>query len=142
MVEALMAAEIPVMGHLGLTPQSVNTMGGYRVQGRDDNAAHALMLGAKAIAAAGCFAVVLEGIPERVGSAITESVDVPTIGIGAGPSCDGQVLVVHDLLGLNASVPKFVRRYAELADDATAAVAAYAADVRSGAFPADNEVYH
>ncbi len=86
--------------------------------------------------------MVLEGVPERVGSAITESVDVPTIGIGAGPTCDGQVLVVHDLLGLNASVPKFVRRYAELADDATAAVAAYAADVRSGAFPADNEVYH
>jgi 3-methyl-2-oxobutanoate hydroxymethyltransferase len=142
MIEALVAAEIPVMGHLGLTPQSVNTMGGYRVQGRDDAGAHALMLGAKAIAAAGCFAVVLEGVPERVGSAITESVDVPTIGIGAGPTCDGQVLVIHDLLGLNASVPKFVRRYAELADDATAAVAAYAADVRSGAFPADNEVYH
>ena len=114
MIEALVAAEIPVMGHLGLTPQSVNAMGGYRVQGRDDAAAHALTLAAKAIAAAGCFAVVLEGIPERVGAAITESFDVPTIGIGAGPACDGQVLVLHDLLGLNASVPKFVRRYAEL----------------------------
>jgi 3-methyl-2-oxobutanoate hydroxymethyltransferase len=142
MIEALVSAEIPVMGHLGLTPQSVNVMGGYRVQGRDDAAAHALTVGAKAIVAAGCFAVVLEGIPERVGASITESLEVPTIGIGAGPACDGQVLVLHDLLGLNATVPKFVRRYAELGDLATAAVAAYAADVRSGAFPADAEVYH
>jgi 3-methyl-2-oxobutanoate hydroxymethyltransferase len=142
MIEALLAAEIPVMGHLGLTPQSVNTMGGYRVQGRDDAAAHSLMVGAKSIVAAGCFAVVVEGVPERVGSALTDALEVPTIGIGAGPACDGQVLVLHDLLGLNASVPKFVRRYAELADDATAAVAAYAADVRTGGFPADSEVYH
>jgi 3-methyl-2-oxobutanoate hydroxymethyltransferase len=142
MVEALLAAEIPVMGHLGLTPQSVNVMGGYRVQGRDDVAANALAIGAKAIVAAGCFAVVLEGVPEHVGSVITDSLEVPTIGIGAGPNCDGQVLVLHDLLGLNPTVPKFVRRYAELGDSATAAVAAYAADVRSGAFPADTEVYH
>ncbi len=142
MIEALVSAEIPVMGHLGLTPQSVHVMGGYRVQGRDDAAAHLLTLGAKAVVAAGCFSVVLEGVPEALGSAITDSLDVPTIGIGAGPGCDGQVLVLHDLLGVNARVPKFVRRYAELADDATAAVAAYAADVRSGAFPADAEVYH
>jgi 3-methyl-2-oxobutanoate hydroxymethyltransferase len=142
MIEALVSAEIPVMGHLGLTPQSVHVMGGYRVQGRDDAAAHLLTLGAKAVVAAGCFGVVLEGVPEALGSAITDSLDVPTIGIGAGPGCDGQVLVLHDLLGVNARVPKFVRRYAELADDATAAVAAYAADVRSGAFPADAEVYH
>jgi 3-methyl-2-oxobutanoate hydroxymethyltransferase len=142
MIEALVAAEIPVVGHLGLTPQSVNAMGGYRVQGRDDAAAHALTLAAKAISAAGCFAVVIEGVPERVGEAITESLDVPTVGIGAGPACDGQVLVLHDLLGLNAGVPKFVRRYAELEVAAVAAVAAYAADVRSGAFPADAEVYH
>jgi 3-methyl-2-oxobutanoate hydroxymethyltransferase len=142
MIEALVAAEIPVMGHLGLTPQSVNVMGGYRVQGRDQAAAHSLSVDAKAIAAAGCFAVVVEGVPESVGSAITDSLDVPTIGIGAGPACDGQVLVVHDLLGLNARVPKFVRRYAELGDAATAAVAAFAADVRSGAFPADTETYH
>jgi 3-methyl-2-oxobutanoate hydroxymethyltransferase len=142
MIEALVAAEIPVMGHLGLTPQSVNTMGGYRVQGRDDAAAHALALDAEALVAAGCFAIVLEGVPEKVGAAITESVDVPTIGIGAGPACDGQVLVFHDLLGFNATAPKFVRRYADLASEATAAVAAYAADVRSGAFPADAEVYH
>ena len=142
MIEALVAAEIPVMGHLGLTPQSVNVMGGYRVQGRDQAAAHALSVDAKAIAAAGCFAVVLEGVPESVGAAITDSLEVPTIGIGAGPSCDGQVLVFHDVLGFNERVPKFVRRYAELGQAATAAVAAYAADVRSGAFPADAEVYH
>jgi 3-methyl-2-oxobutanoate hydroxymethyltransferase len=142
MIEALVAAEIPVMGHLGLTPQSVNVMGGFKVQGRSDAAAHALTLGAKAIVAAGCFAVVLEGVPGQVGAAITDEIEVPTIGIGAGPSCDGQVLVFHDLLGFNASVPKFVRRYAELGDDAVTAVTAYAADVRSGAFPADAEVYH
>jgi 3-methyl-2-oxobutanoate hydroxymethyltransferase len=142
MIEALVAAEIPVMGHLGLTPQSVNAMGGYRVQGRDDAAAHALTMAAEAIVAAGCFAVVIEGVPEKVGAAITESIDVPTIGIGAGPHCDGQVLVFHDLLGFNASTPKFVRRYADLGAAAVAAVAAYAEDVRSGAFPADAEVYH
>ena len=142
MIEALVAAEIPVMGHLGLTPQSINVMGGYRVQGRDQAAAHALTVDAKAIVAAGCFAVVLEGVPESVGAAITDSLEVPTIGIGAGPSCDGQVLVFHDVLGFNERVPKFVRRYAELGREATAALAAYAADVRSGAFPADAEVYH
>ncbi len=142
MVEALVAAEIPVMGHVGLTPQSVNAMGGYRVQARTDDAASALAADAKALAAAGCFAVVLEGVPERVGRSVTDSLEVPTIGIGAGPDCDGQVLVFHDLLGINASTPKFVRRYAELAEAATAAVAAFAADVRSGAFPADAEVYH
>ena len=142
MIEALVAAEIPVMGHLGLTPQSVHVMGGYRVQGRDQAAAHSLTVDAKAVAAAGCFAVVLEGVPESVGAAITDSLDVPTIGIGAGPACDGQVLVFHDLLGFNERVPKFVRRYAELGRAATEAVAAYAADVRSGAFPADAEVYH
>ena len=142
MIEALALAEIPVMGHVGLTPQSVNTMGGYRVQGRSDAAAHALTVGAKAVAAAGCFSVVLEGIPEQVGAAITDELEVPTIGIGAGAACDGQVLVFHDLLGFNASVPKFVRRYAELGEAATAAVAAFAADVRSGVFPGDAEVYH
>jgi 3-methyl-2-oxobutanoate hydroxymethyltransferase len=142
MVEALVAAEIPVMGHLGLTPQSVNAMGGYRVQARTDDSASALAVDAKALAAAGCFALVLEGVPERVGRMLTESLEVPTIGIGAGPDCDGQVLVFHDILGLNKSTPKFVRRYAELADAATAAVSAFAADVRSGAFPADAEVYH
>ena len=142
MIEALVSAEIPVMGHLGLTPQSVHTMGGYRVQGKGDAAAEALAADAKAIAAAGCFAIVLEGVPEGLGATITQQLDIPTIGIGAGPACDGQVLVFHDLLGLNPTTPKFVRRYAELAIAATEAVAAFAADVRSGAFPSDAEVYH
>jgi 3-methyl-2-oxobutanoate hydroxymethyltransferase len=142
MIEALVSAEIPVMGHLGLTPQSVNAFGGFKVQARDDGAALELVEGALAVEAAGVFAVVVEGVPEKVGAAVTEALGVPTIGIGAGPHCDGQVLVMHDLLGITGRTPKFVRRYAELAGSATAAVAAYAADVRSGAFPADAEVYH
>ncbi len=142
MIEALVRAEIPVMGHIGLTPQSVNAFGGFRVQARDDEAARLLVEGARAVEAAGAFAVVVEGVPEKVGAAVTEALDVPTIGIGAGPHCDGQVLVLHDLLGVTTRTAKFVRRYASLADDATAAVAAFAADVRSGAFPADAEVYH
>jgi 3-methyl-2-oxobutanoate hydroxymethyltransferase len=142
MVEALVNAEIPVMGHLGLTPQSVNALGGFRVQARDDEAASALVTGAQALVAAGAFAVVVEGVPEKVGYALTGAIDVPTIGIGAGAGCDGQVLVLHDLLGVTERTAKFVRRYAAMADDATAAVAAFAADVRSGAFPSDAEVYH
>lgn len=142
MIEALVAAEIPVMGHLGLTPQSVHAMGGYRVQGKGEAAAGRLVEDAKAIAAAGCFALVIEGVPESLGAVITEQVDIPTIGIGAGPSCDGQVLVFHDLLGLNHTTPKFVRRYADLATIATDAIAAYAADVRNGTFPSDAELYH
>ncbi len=143
MVEALIAAEIPVMGHVGLTPQSVHAMGGYRVQGRDHEAAEELLAGARALAAAGCFALVVEGVPAKLGAALTEEIDIPTIGIGAGPDCDGQVLVFHDVLGLgDRTPPKFVRRYAELAAVATEAVAAYAADVRSGAFPGDAETYH
>jgi len=142
MVEALVNAEIPVMGHLGLTPQSLHALGGFRVQARDDEAATALIIGAQALVEAGVFAIVVEGVPEKVGHALTEAIDVPTIGIGAGPGCDGQVLVLHDLLGVTERTAKFVRRYASMADDATAAVAAFAADVRSGAFPADTEVYH
>ncbi len=142
MIEALVAAEIPVMGHLGLTPQSVHALGGYRVQAKDEMAANLLATDAKALTAAGCFAIVLEGIPERVGEAVTEMLEVPTIGIGAGPGCDGQVLVFHDLLGLTPAVPKFVRRYAELEKAAVEAVAAFADDVRAGAFPSDAEVYH
>jgi len=142
MIEALVAAEIPVMGHIGLTPQSVHAFGGFRVQARDDDAARRLVAGARSVEAAGAFAVVVEGVPEKVGAAVTDALDVPTIGIGAGPHCDGQVLVLHDLLGVTPRTAKFVRRYANLADDATAAVAAFAADVRSGAFPADAEVYH
>jgi 3-methyl-2-oxobutanoate hydroxymethyltransferase len=142
-VEAIIRAEIPVMGHLGLTPQSVLAMGGYRVQARSVDAAQAVLDAAKALVAAGCFALVLEGMPDVVAAAVTEAVDVPTIGIGAGPACDGQVLVFHDLLGLGTTrPPKFVRRYAELADLATAALARFGDDVRSGAFPGDQESYH
>jgi 3-methyl-2-oxobutanoate hydroxymethyltransferase len=141
MIEALVGAQIPVMGHLGLTPQSVNAMGGYRVQGRGE-AGKKLSTDAWALAGAGCFAVVLEGIPAPLGAAISEEQEIPTIGIGAGAGCDGQVLVFHDVLGLNTGkAPKFVRRYADLAGAATDALAAYAADVRSGAFPGKGEEY-
>ncbi|HUA95124.1 MAG TPA: 3-methyl-2-oxobutanoate hydroxymethyltransferase [Acidimicrobiales bacterium] len=142
-IEAIVRAEIPVMGHIGLTPQSVLAMGGYRVQAKSVDAAQVLLDAAKALVAAGCFAIVLEGVPDLVAAAVTEAIDVPTIGIGAGAGCDGQVLVFHDLLGLGSRTPpKFVRRYANLAEVATAAVAAYAADVRSGAFPGEAESYH
>jgi 3-methyl-2-oxobutanoate hydroxymethyltransferase len=142
-IEAIIDAEIPVMGHLGLTPQSFHAMGGFKVQGKDLDAAKALADDAAALADAGCFAIVLEGIPDVVAQLITESVDVPTIGIGAGSHCDGQVLVFHDVLGLDDRVPaKFVRRYAALKADATAALSAWAGDVRSGAFPDDTETYH
>lgn len=142
MVEALVAAEIPVMGHVGLTPQSVNAMGGFKVQGKDAQAAMDLVDAAKALAHAGCFAIVLEGVPAPVAAMVTEAVDVPTIGIGAGPDCDGQVLVLHDVLGIEHRVlPKFVRRYADLHADGVDALSAFAADVRSGAFPSADECY-
>jgi 3-methyl-2-oxobutanoate hydroxymethyltransferase len=142
-VEAIVDAEIPVMGHLGLTPQSVHAMGGFKVQGKEHAAALALVDDAKALAAAGCFAIVLEGVPDEVARLVTDAVDVPTIGIGAGPHCDGQVLVLHDVLGIeDRIVPKFVRRYAELKADAVAALAAYADDVRGHRFPSDGESYH
>jgi len=143
MVEALVAAEIPVMGHLGLTPQSVHAMGGYKVQAKEAAAAEALLLDAKALAVAGCFALVLEGVPDVVAARVTAEVEVPTIGIGAGAACDGQVLVFHDILGLTeGKAPKFVRRYADLTSVATEALARWAADVRSGDFPAEGETYH
>lgn len=143
MIEALIGAQIPVMGHIGLTPQSVHAMGGFRVQGKSAEAAHALVGEAKALQAAGCFAIVLEGVPREVGDLVTRSLDVPTVGIGAGPGCDGQVLVFHDLLGMQDDfVPKFVRQYANLKAEAIAGVGAYVADVRSGAFPDDSECYH
>jgi 3-methyl-2-oxobutanoate hydroxymethyltransferase len=143
MVEALIDAEIPVMGHIGLTPQSVHAMGGFKVQGKNADAAEALVAEAVALAEAGCFAIVLEGVPDVVARMITNAVPVPTIGIGAGPWCDGQVLVLHDVLGLeDRIVPKFVRRYANLKSDAVAAVAAFADDVRSHRFPDDTESYH
>jgi 3-methyl-2-oxobutanoate hydroxymethyltransferase len=142
-VEAIVGAQIPVMGHLGLTPQSVLAMGGYRVQAQRVDAAQALLGAAEALVAAGCFALVLEGVPELVAQAVTAAVDVPTIGIGAGPHCDGQVMVFHDLLGLGAGPPpRFARSYADLGEVAAAAVAEYAADVRSGRFPSADESYH
>jgi 3-methyl-2-oxobutanoate hydroxymethyltransferase len=143
MIEAILDAEIPVMGHLGLTPQSVHAMGGFKVQGREHGAALELVADAKALAAAGCFAIVLEGVPDEVARMVTDAVDVPTIGIGAGPGTDGQVLVYHDVLGIEDRIlPKFVRRYADLKSAGVQALSAYAADVRSGAFPADAESYH
>ena len=142
-VSAILDAEIPVMGHLGLTPQSFHAMGGFKVQGKDLDAAKALVEDANVLAEAGCFAIVLEGIPDVVAQLITEQVAVPTIGIGAGIHCDGQVLVFHDVLGLDSRRPaKFVRRYAALEADAVAGLTAWAADVRGGQFPSDEETYH
>jgi 3-methyl-2-oxobutanoate hydroxymethyltransferase len=143
MIEAIVDAEIPVMGHLGLTPQSVHAVGGFKVQARQHDAALELVRDAKALAAAGCFAIVLEAVPDEVARMVTDSVDVPTIGIGAGGDCDGQVLVYHDLLGIEERMrPRFVRRYAELGSASVAALTAFAADVRAGRFPADDETYH
>ncbi len=137
-VRALLDAEVPVMGHLGLTPQSVHVLGGMRRQARTEAEAALLLADAAALAEAGCFAVVLEGIPDGVAAEVTEAIGVPTIGIGAGPACDGQVLVLHDLLGLGPAdcpPPSFARQYASLGDLAREALGAYAADVRAGAFP-------
>jgi 3-methyl-2-oxobutanoate hydroxymethyltransferase len=142
-VSALVDAEIPVMGHLGLTPQSVHAMGGFKVQGKTADAAAALVADALALEEAGVFALVLEGVPDSVAQMVTSAVSVPTIGIGAGPWCDGQVLVFHDVLGIeDRIVPKFVRRYASLRADGVAALAAFAADVRGRRFPSDAESYH
>ena len=142
-IEAILDAEIPVMGHIGLTPQSVHAMGGFKVQGKQHDAALALVADAKALAAAGCFAIVLEGVPDAVARMVTDAVDVPTIGIGAGRDCDGQVLVFHDVLGIeDRMAPKFVRRYADIGGASVDALSAFAADVRSGAFPSDDESYH
>ena len=143
-VKALLEAEIPVMGHLGLTPQSIHIMGGHRVQGKDLTAAHELIEDAKALAATGIFALVLEGIPDTLAKIVTQEILIPTIGIGAGAQCDGQVLVFHDILGLlfTEHRPKFVRQYVNLAEIATEAIQHFCADVQSGAFPADKETYH
>ena len=142
-VEAILDAEIPVMGHLGLTPQSVHTMGGYRVQGKAAEAARELLEDANSLSEAGVFALVLEGIPDVLAQLVTKEVSVPTIGIGAGEHTDGQVLVFHDVLGMhNDRVPKFVRKYANLFDDAVAALRAYVGDVQGGTFPGDEESYH
>jgi 3-methyl-2-oxobutanoate hydroxymethyltransferase len=142
-IDGLLAADIPVMGHLGLTPQSVRRLGGFRVQARQPDEAQTLLEEARLLADAGVFAIVLEGIPAEIAQLVTSAISVPTIGIGAGPHCDGQVLVWHDLLGLTEGLsPKFVRRYADLGRLIAAALAQFAGDVRSGAFPSAEESYH
>ena len=142
-VHAILDAEIPVMGHLGLTPQSVNAFGGFKVQGKTLDAARVIVDDAVALADAGCFALVLECVPDAVARMVTDAIPVPTIGIGAGRHCDGQVLVYHDILGFENRVrPRFVRRYANLHDDATHAIARFADDVRAGRFPSSDETYH
>jgi 3-methyl-2-oxobutanoate hydroxymethyltransferase len=141
-IEALVGAGIPVMGHLGLTPQSATMLGGYKAQGRTAARAQRLLADARALEAAGCFAVVLEAVPAPVAARISDALTVPTIGIGAGPDCDGQVLVWHDVLGVTDRKPaRFVKRYAELGSEIRRALEAFAADVRSGAFPAEEHTY-
>jgi 3-methyl-2-oxobutanoate hydroxymethyltransferase len=138
----LTAMGIPVMGHLGLTPTFVNQFGGFRVQGRSDEGAEQILADARALQEAGAFAVVLEGVPSALAKRVTEALNIPTIGIGAGPDCDGQVLVIQDLLGLNPDhVAKFVRQYAQLGEEIAAAARRFSDDVRSGAFPSPEHEY-
>jgi 3-methyl-2-oxobutanoate hydroxymethyltransferase len=142
-VERIAASGVPVMGHIGLTPQSVHRMGGFRVQGKDNNSARRLLEDARALQAAGCYSIVLEGMPAELAAEITRALSIPTIGIGAGVGCDGQVLVSYDLLGLNPDFrPKFVKAYAQLHAQVTAAVHAFADEVRSCAFPAEEHSFH
>ncbi|HKR65562.1 MAG TPA: 3-methyl-2-oxobutanoate hydroxymethyltransferase [Thermoanaerobaculia bacterium] len=143
-IEAILDAEIPVMGHIGLTPQSVNALGGFKLQGKNADDARRLLDEATALERAGCFSLVLECVPTELASMITEHVTIPTIGIGAGPSCDGQVLVFHDVLGIyDGHAPKFVRRYANIAQDMQAALESYLADVREARFPdEEKESFH
>jgi 3-methyl-2-oxobutanoate hydroxymethyltransferase len=141
-VLALVGAGIPVMGHIGLTPQSATMLGGFRAQGRTSARARQLLEDARTLEQAGCFSLVLEAVPAPVAARITEQLTIPTIGIGSGRDCDGQVLVYHDLLGLyQGKEPRFVKRYAELATTIQDAIERYAADVRSGAFPGDEHTY-
>lgn len=141
-IDALLRAEIPVMGHLGLTPQSVNRLGGYRVQGRGEKAAARLLEEARLLAEAGCFAIVLECVPAELAARVSAAVAVPTIGIGAGAGCDGQVLVFHDMLGLFDGIrPKFVKQYADLGSVACVAVGRYVQEVRDGVFPGPEHSY-
>ena len=142
-VAAMTNIGIPVMGHLGMTPQSVHRYGGYKVQGRESDHALVLLNDAKALEAAGAFAIVLEAIPAELAKTITEQLTIPTIGIGAGPHCDGQILVLYDLLGLfDEFVPKFVKPYAHLKADALQALRRYKEEVEEGKFPGDSESYH
>ena len=141
-VRAIVHAQIPVMGHIGLTPQSVNVFGGFKVQGKEESRARALVEDALALEEAGVFSIVLEAVPEELAKLITEAVHVPTIGIGAGRWCDGQVLVINDILGMYSDfTPKFVRRYANLKDTITQAVADYNSDVREQRFPAKENTF-
>jgi len=143
LIARLTEAEIPVMGHIGLTPQSVNALGGYRVQGKTTDGAEQLLRDARAVEAAGAFAIVLEAVPRELAAQITRELRIPTIGIGAGPDCDGQILVVHDMLGLTfEQTPKFARKYANIGEVISSAVRTYCEDVRSGNFPSDRESYH
>ena len=143
LISRLVEAEIPVMGHVGLTPQSINAMGGFHVQGKSSDAARQLERDARAVEAAGAFAVVLESMPRELAARITEKLHIPTIGIGAGPDCDGQVLVLHDILGLTMGhTPKFARKYADVGAEISRAAAEYCRDVRNGTFPSDSESYH
>ncbi|MGZ8831985.1 MAG: 3-methyl-2-oxobutanoate hydroxymethyltransferase, partial [Thermoanaerobaculia bacterium] len=143
-VEAIIDAEVPVMGHIGLTPQSVNVLGGFKVQGKGTEEARRLIDEAMALEQAGCFSIVLECVPSELAAFITDRISIPTIGIGAGPSCDGQVLVFHDVLGLyEGHTPKFVRKYAHLAEDMKAALTNFLSDVREGKFPDEKtESFH
>jgi 3-methyl-2-oxobutanoate hydroxymethyltransferase len=143
LIARLVEAEIPVMGHIGLTPQSYHAFGGFRVQGKTLDAAEHLVREARAVQAAGAFSIVLESIPRELAAEITRELRIPTIGIGAGPDCDGQILVLHDMIGLSAGrTPKFARRYASVGDTISRAVGQYAEDVRAGRFPADEESFH
>ncbi len=141
-VRAIVGAGVPVMGHLGLTPQSATKLGGMKAQGRTAEAARQLLADARELEAAGIFSLVLESVPARIGAHVSEALSIPTIGIGAGPGTDGQVLVWHDLLGINEGVaPRFVKRYADVAGEIRRGLEAFAAEVRSGAYPADEHVY-
>ena len=143
LIARLVEAEIPVMGHIGLTPQSFHAFGGFRVQGKTMEAAEQLFRDARAVEAAGAFSIVLESVPRELAAQITRELRIPTIGIGAGPDCDGQILVLHDMIGLGGEhTPKFARRYVNVAESISRAVGEYARDVRSGTFPADAESFH
>jgi 3-methyl-2-oxobutanoate hydroxymethyltransferase len=143
LISRIVDAEIPVMGHIGLTPQSVNAFGGFRVQGKSAEAGEQILRDARAVEAAGAFSVVLESIPRELAARITAELHIPTIGIGAGPDCDGQVLVIHDLVGLSfGHQPKFARRYADVGEIVSRAASEYCRDVRQGTFPSDEESYH
>ena len=143
LIAQLVEAEIPVMGHIGLTPQSMHAFGGFRVQGKTLETAEQLLRDAHAVEAAGAFSIVLESMPRELAARITNELRIPTIGIGAGPKCDGQILVLHDMIGLSLGhTPKFARRYASVGEAISQAVTAYAEDVRQGRFPANEESYH